>query len=299
MEFRNLQTFLCVAKLQSFSKAAEKLGYSQSNVSFQIQQLEQELEVSLFDRSGKKIKITEPGQEFLFYANEIQKLYLLSLKTIKEKNDNNPHEIEGLLKFGSIESISTSILPSLLAEFNQIYPNISLSVITKNRENLIEMLKNNQIDFFFDFNDNIDIPNFHHKILSKEEVAFLGNKPTNKLSLEILSKQRFILTEQGEAYRKKLDYLLLENGIHVYPSIEFSDPNQIIQLIEKNIGISFLPLFCAIKKINENKLFIVETELPKVEMYCQLYYHKNKWISPQINAFLDYTYSYFNCCKYK
>ena len=64
MEFRNLQTFLCVANLQSFSKAAKKLGYSQSNISFQIQQLEKELGVQLFDRSGKRIKITEPGQEF-------------------------------------------------------------------------------------------------------------------------------------------------------------------------------------------------------------------------------------------
>ena len=294
MEFRNLQTFLCVANLQSFSKAAKKLGYSQSNISFQIQQLEKELGVQLFDRSGKRIKITEPGQEFLFYANEIQKLSLQALTVAKKNINHDSQTLEGFLRIGSIESIATSILPDLLARFHKVYPKITITIITKNRENLIEMVKNNQIDFFFDFNDKIEISNLCHKILSKEEVVFLSSKSREKLSLEHITKEKFVLTEQGEGYRKKLEYLLLEKGIRIYPAIEFGDPAQIIQLIEKNIGISFLPLFCAIEKIQEKKLFIIESDLPKIYMYTQLYYHKNKWITPQMNAILNHIYSYFN-----
>ena len=83
MEFRNINTFLSVAELQSFSKAANKLGYSQSNVSLQIQQLEQELGVPLFERTGKSIRITAAGQDFLFYANEIQRLNQQALNTVR------------------------------------------------------------------------------------------------------------------------------------------------------------------------------------------------------------------------
>ena len=74
MEIRNLMTFLRVAELQNFTKAAEQLGYSQSTVTVQIQQLEQELNVKLFERVGKKISVTEKGWEVFEYAKEIRNL---------------------------------------------------------------------------------------------------------------------------------------------------------------------------------------------------------------------------------
>ena len=74
MEIRNLMTFLRVVELQNFTKAAEQLGYCQSTVTIQIQQLEQELNVKLFERIGKKISVTEKGKEVFQYAKEIRNL---------------------------------------------------------------------------------------------------------------------------------------------------------------------------------------------------------------------------------
>ena len=71
MEIRNLSTFLKVTELQNFSKAAETLGYSQSAVTVQIQQLEKELGVKLFDRIGKNVSITQYGREFIAYARDV------------------------------------------------------------------------------------------------------------------------------------------------------------------------------------------------------------------------------------
>ena len=96
MEFRNINTFLCVAEQKSFSRAADRLGYSQSNVSFQIQQLEQELGVRLFERTGKTIRITEKGQEFLFYANEIEKLGDQAMTAVRSPGDGARSEMGGL-----------------------------------------------------------------------------------------------------------------------------------------------------------------------------------------------------------
>ena len=74
MEFRNINTFLKVAGTQNFSRAAQQLGYSQSAVTIQIRQLEEELQVQLFERIGKRVYLTEKGQEFVAYANEIMRV---------------------------------------------------------------------------------------------------------------------------------------------------------------------------------------------------------------------------------
>ena len=71
MELRNIITFLKIAELQSFTKAAKQLGYNQSTVTVQIKQLESELNICLFDRIGKSIRLTEKGTEFFEYANQL------------------------------------------------------------------------------------------------------------------------------------------------------------------------------------------------------------------------------------
>ena len=108
MEFRNINTFLKVAGTQNFSRAAQQLGYSQSAVTIQIRQLEEELQVQLFERIGKRVYLTEKGQEFVAYANEIMR--------VTERAKNFPAQssaLEGTLCIGGVESICTALLPGL------------------------------------------------------------------------------------------------------------------------------------------------------------------------------------------
>ena len=177
MEFRNIKTFLCIAEMNSFSKAAEKLGYSQSNVSFQIQQLEQELGVRLFERYGRSIQITQPGREFLFYANEMEKLSLQAVSAVKNPAGMDGRQLSGLLRIGSVESIANGILPDLLADFHSIYPDVQFAVYTGGARNtLVEMVANNQIDFFFDLNDKAPVTGLTGRILRREEIVFVASK---------------------------------------------------------------------------------------------------------------------------
>ena len=299
MEFRNINTFLCVAEQKSFSRAADRLGYSQSNVSFQIQQLEQELGVRLFERTGKTIRITEKGQQFLFYANEIEKLGNQAMTAVRSPGDGARSEMGGLLRIGSIESIATAVLPDLLSGFHRLCPGIRIMVCTaEKRDVLIERIKNNQIDLFFDLNEKTTIPNLKRELLRQEEIVFLSAEPIQgekgkKIPLGEIAERDFVLTEHGEGYRRELDRLLAEQDLAIQPVIEFGNPETIIRLVEKGIGLSFLPLFCAEEKVRNGQLFIVETDMPKVYMYSQLFYHKNKWITPQLKALLTYIIDYF------
>lgn len=106
MELRNIKSFIKVAEFENFSKAAEVLGYAQSTITLQIQQLEQELGVNLFDRIGKRVLLSEKGRAFLSYANDMVQLEAEAIETVSENTTPT-----GTLRIGTIESIASSFLP--------------------------------------------------------------------------------------------------------------------------------------------------------------------------------------------
>ena len=301
MELRNITTFLKVAELGSFSKAAEKLGYSQSNVSFQIQQLENELGARLFERIGRKIEITPQGRSFLFYANEINKMTVQAVDEVRNSAGPGCASPRGQLRIGSIESIATGILPCLLTEFHRRFPYIQVTVFTENKNILIDRVNNNQIDMFFDLNTPSVIQNMIRRELRREEIIFIcspdmmvtGSSGALFVPINELCSMPFVLTEYGEGYRRELDAVLTGRGYSIDPVIEFGNPETIIQLVEAGIGMSFLPHFCAAKHIEDGHLVRVETDIEPIYMRSQMFYHKNKWITPVMQAFFDTIDSFF------
>lgn len=326
MELRNITTFIKVAELKSFSKAVEKLGYSQSNVSFQIQQLENELDSRLFERIGKKIEITPQGRSFLFYANEIIKMTVQAADEVRNSAGPDCASPRGQLRIGSIESIATGILPGLLTEFHSRFPHIQVTVFTENKNILIDRINNNQIDMFFDLNTPSVIPNMIRRELRREEIIFIcrpdmmlsdadaptacspirsghdmsyapGYSDSPFIQLSELCSMPFVLTEYGEGYRRELDALLATQGCCITPVIEFGNPETIIQLVEAGVGMSFLPRFCTEKHIEDGRLMRVNTDIQPIYMHSQMFYHKNKWITPVMQAFFDTIDSFFGAAS--
>ena len=144
MEFRQLQTFIQVAQHQSFSKAAQILGYSQSAVTVQIRLLEKELGTRLFDRMGKKVLLTAQGKRILDQSTQI--LYAmeqLKSRAIETGNLKNP------LHIGTIESLCTAKLPPILRYFRRVYPNVAIQITTASPEELIRMMEQNELDLIY------------------------------------------------------------------------------------------------------------------------------------------------------
>ena len=301
MEFRNLITFLKVAELNSFSHAAEKLGYSQSAITIQIQQLEKELSVKLFERLNKGVTLTREGIQFQFYANEILRLSNEAASDIRQHGlDSDPTSITGSLRIGSIESISTSLLPKILTKFHQIYPYVNVSVHTKHRDTLINDTINNSIDLFFTFEEKRVISNLERIYLSQAPIVFVASathpclQTSETLSLEKLCQFPFILTEKKESYRNELDKLLSQNDLEINPVMELSNTETIMHLVEENVGLSFVPLFSATPFIQNNTVSLVSVDIPLLKMQLQMFYHKKKWISPQMSAFFKVTEDFCN-----
>jgi len=141
MEIRNLITFTKIVEFQSFSKAAKSLTYAQSTVNMQIQQLENELEVQLFDRINKKIVLTEKGEKLYNYAKVIINTSLRAKSAMKEQSVPN-----GQLRLGVVESLCTSIFPDIILKYRNDYPEVEIIVKIATTLELLEMLKTNKVD---------------------------------------------------------------------------------------------------------------------------------------------------------
>lgn len=289
MELRTIQTFLKVAGTGNFSKAAEQLGYTQSAVTIQIQQLERELGVQLFERIGKKTSLTQKGQAFVRYANEIMKAAESALTFAR--NDSVP---EGVLRIGGVESVCTALLPDLLLRFHRLCPNVEVIIRTGTTETLMNMGKSNEIDLFFTLDQKI----FHSEWIcastQREDIIFVTS-PSCPLrtadgaltDIRTLIETPFILTEMGATYRYELEHRLAELELAIRPILEIGNTETIIHLLERGMGTSFLPLFTVQKQLAEGRLIPISTNLPPVYMHRQLLYHRNKWITPQMQVFMD------------
>lgn len=284
MEIRNIVTFLKVAGTQNFSKAAEQLGYSQSAVTVQIQQLEKELQTQLFERIGKRVYLTENGQEFVYYANEIMKVVDQALDFSGEKS-----VVRGKLRIGGVESVCTALLPELVLQLYEKYPEIEVVIKSGTTTELVEMAKRNDLDLIFTLDQKIYDPEWVCAHQKAEEIIFVTQKAEaqNRISIEQLIKMPFILTEMGAAYHYELERLLTEQELRIEPILEIGNTETIIKLLKRGMGVSFLPEFTVQKELQNGQLVRIYTDLPKVQMYSQLFYHKNKWLTPQMKCFVD------------
>nr|WP_297935694.1 LysR family transcriptional regulator [uncultured Blautia sp.] len=283
MEIRNILTFLKVAGTQNFSKAAEQLGYSQSAVTVQIQQLERELQTQLFERIGKRVYLTEQGEAFVYHANEIMKVVNQAADFSGEKS-----AVKGKLRIGGVESVCTALLPELIFQLYQRYPEIEVVIKSGTTTELVEMAKRNDLDFVFTLDRKICSPEWICAFEKKEEIIFVtdARENTEERAIQEIVKRPFILTEMGAAYQYELEGLLSERELLIEPILEIGNTETIIKLLKKRMGVSFLPEFTVHKELETGKLARLYTDLPGVTMHSQLLYHKNKWLTPQMKSFI-------------
>ena len=287
MEIRNITTFMRVAELNSFSKAAEQLGYSQSAVTVQIRQLEQELNIRLFERIGKHIRLTEDGSQFLSRALDILNA-VDAAKTVSHKQESP----SGTLRIGTAESLLISILPSIIMEFRKRCPHVEISIRTGGIGELFDMVKQNDVDLLFFLDKKINFPEWIKVFEHSEFIVFVSSSkhPLTKcrnIPLETIFKEPFLLTEKSISYRYELEQMAAAANVEIHPFLETGNTEVITKLLLQNAGISYLPEYVVRDYIRANRLAILDVACPKLQMWSQLVYHKNKWVTPQMKSFIE------------
>lgn len=288
MEIRNLITFVHVAELNSFTKAAKLLGYSQSTISFQIKQLETELNCLLFERINHTITLTEKGREVLEYAQKVSHL----TEEFKQ-NISDPHDISGHIHIVTPDSICEMMMTRNYADFYQKYPNISLKFSSADTDDMFRILNHNEADVIFTLDNHV----YHQDyIIAKEEristhfvtgaASPLADK--KKLRIEDIIEYPFILTEKKVGYRRLFDEALAKMSYELQPVLEIGRTDIITSALEHGKSISFLPDFVTNKMVSQGKLVYLDVADFEVDIWKQLIYHRNKWISRHFHAFIQY-----------
>ncbi len=288
MEIRNLLTFVQVAELNSFTRAAEALGYSQSTVSFQIKQLEEELCCLLFERINHTITLTERGGELLDYAQKI-------VRMTDEFNQSLDKEkpLGGVIHVLSPHSLCEQMMKKSYAAFHSKYPDISLKFTSADTLDMMKMLDRNEADIML----TLDTHTYRRDyIIAKEEpikmhfVTGARSQYAKKgaLSLSEIASCPMILTEKNAGYRRPLDKMFAEKSIYSEPILELERTDVIAKLLEEGIGVSFLPDFVTMEAIKAGRLTYLECEEKMPVIWKQLIYHKNKWISRSLAAFIEF-----------
>ncbi len=284
---QQLKLFVSVAKNSSYTRAAKELNLSQPAVSIQIKRLEQQIGLALFEQVGKTIFTTTAGKTVYQASEEILDKVAQLKNSIKELKG----EVKGLLQL-SVVSTSKYFMPHLLGSFLQQYPDVEPKMKFTNRARVVERLTNNEDDFVV----MGQIPNAQgfeaHPFL--ENILVMVAPPThplankNNISLEELSKERFLERELGSGTRLVFDRMLEERGLKVEPYMELGSSEAIKQGVMAGLGLAVLSLHSLHLEREAGKIVLLDVAGFPVKRRWYVVHRKGKKLSLAARTFLDY-----------
>lgn len=289
MEIRQLRTFQAVARMLSFNRAAERLHYAQSSISAQIQALEEELEVKLFDRLGRRILLTEAGERLLQYAGKI-----LDLADETRAEVVRSKEPEGALTMRVPESFCVHRLPPVVKQFRSRFPKVRLSFITCAVENLQKDLRKGITDLAFLLTDSIQAADLEAEALGFEHIMLVASpghplaaKP--EIQTRDLEGETILLSKADCSYRRSFEQILDQGNVRTGTTLEFNSVEAIKQCVMEGVGITILPEIAVAREIAYGKLTALTWGEGEMEVALLMIWYKERWLSPTLNTFMDMT----------
>lgn len=287
MDIRNLRTFMKVAELSNFTKAAAELGYSQSAVTVQMQQLETELGLPLFDRIGKNIRLTQYGSNFIEYAGAV-----IEAMERAENFATDPSETKGTVRFGIVDSILYACFIDIIPDFARRYPNIALKVYIGSAREIEAKIRANELDLCYMLDYKVPRKEWVRVREEIEPIIFVCS-PEHPLAkrknvkFEELIACKLMLMPQGEGYRYLFDDELAKRNLYAAPAVEISSTEAMLSLTENSDFITMLPVFAARRHIKSGKLSKINVTDCDMQQWSQLAYLKGKALTPQLQKFID------------
>lgn len=298
MELRQLQTFRAVATTLSFTRSATALGYAQSSVTAQIQALEEELAVRLFDRLGTRVVLTDAGRRLLPYAEK-----LLNLADAARLAVSGNEEPAGSLAISATDTLWTYRLPALLRHFQSEYPGVSLALRPSRSgtldSDLRQSISEGTVDVAFVLEEPFSATGLEVEPLMVEPLFVLA-APAHPLSRSDrvrpidLAGEQLLLTEVGCGYRGMFERTLVAAGVRPTGVLEFNSVEAIKQCLMAGLGIAVLPAVVAQTEVTQGRLVALRWSEPDFQVSTQMVWHKDKWMSPALLSFLDCARSALN-----
>ncbi|EEZ85464.1 conserved hypothetical protein [Vibrio harveyi 1DA3] len=285
MNLKRFLTFKTIVEEGSFLKASQKLYCTQSTVTFQIKQLEQDLSLQLFEKIGRKMVLTQAGEKILPYVYELARV----MENIEGTAQQESSEPTGELKVLIAETQLAYKMASVLKEFRIRAPKVRLSLQSQNCYKIRDELIADKADLGVFYRvGNDDALKVHE--FEQEPLVLVASPLLTGLDLQKRDKHidlGFISNGPKCLFRQTFESIIQERNISIDNMIELSSINTIKNCVESNIGISYLPRFTVEKELQEGSLQeLAFTDTPQmIKPLCG--YHAGKCVTPAMEVFID------------
>ncbi len=299
MADRRLQVFHTVARLLSFTKAAESLHMTQPAVTFQVRQLEEYFNTRLFDRTHNRISLTAAGERVYEYAAQIFDLYAKMDNTVRDMTG----EISGVLIIGASTTIAEYMLPALLGDFNKKYPDVNVHLKVSNSDGIVSMVENNDIDLGVVeapvMNKNLVVENCRNDRLVAVVYPAHELASKKKVMVQDLVTQPYIAREEGSGTREVIEEYLAGTGMKpadLSVTMELGSPEAIKGAVEAGMGISIVSEVTIHKELQLGTLVSLELD-PPLERPFSFVHQKQKFRQRAMDELLEFARAY--CLSHK
>jgi len=241
MNLRDLKYLVVLANLRSFVQAAEQCHISQPTLSTQIKKMEQDLEVTIFERSNKKVIPTQLGEQIIASAQQI----LLEVEHIEELAKNAQNPFAGNFRLGAFPTLSTYIFPQLVSQIKQVLPELRLILIEEKTDKLITLLKQGQIDAAL-----LALPVKEDSLVSTKlfddefKLAVAIDNPLAKKKIinpKDLLNQQLLLLDEGHCLRDQALQICHLHGAEELQDVRATGLETLRQMVRVGTGITFMP----------------------------------------------------------
>lgn len=291
MDLVKLKTFYTAAKLGSFTKAAESLYFTQPAVSLQIKDLEQEYGVQLFERIGKKVRLTRAGEALLPMAEHMLHTYLDSRVAVEQANTS----AVGKIRVGATGYTGMHFLPEIMASFQQRYPDNQVMITLHFARQIQAMLLENEIDIGIIGRNQYRLMEeslleqdlYHDRIV----VVVGAQHPwagRDYVMTEDLADQQIILPSKATLTRQYIERAASKKGIQINLAYEVDNISMIKRLVEHQLGITLMCSGEVRKEIEAGWLRTLKLRDLIIDRKIIMVFHRDKPLSSALNNFIDF-----------
>jgi len=284
---RQLRVFSAVARHLSFTRAAEELCLTQPAVSMQVKQLENQLDVPLFEHLGKKIFLTEMGKEVYHYSRSI----LQQIDELQGVLNSLKGLGKGRLKI-SVASTANYFIPVLLAGFCQRYPGVTVSLDVTNRETLLTQLAENEVDLVVMGQPPEDMDLGYEAFLENPLVIVAPPEHAlakeKKIPLQRLEQEVFLVREPGSGTRIAMERFFAQHDVRITTGMEVGSNEAIKQSVQAGLGLGLLSRDTVEMELALGRLVILNVAEFPIMRYWYVVHRHGKRLSVVAQAFKDY-----------
>ena len=285
MTLRHLKIFVIVCQEGSITKAAEKMYIAQPSISLAIKELEQHYDAPLFERLSRKLYITPFGKTVYDYA-----LRILNLYDEMDKNFNT-FQSQKTIRVGCGTAIGSFYMPQLVSEFCTTHPDSQIYVTVNNASVIESMVTENSLDFAM-MEGTTHPHNLTQSLLQYNRIIAICNKshPLSSRPLVTasdLAGEHLLLREKNSPPRQAVDSFFYNNNMTITPFWESMDAAALINAVNQNLGIAFIPSNHLIS-FDTKKIVVLKVQGFQVNRFVNLLYHKDKILTPLMQEFIEF-----------